>query len=266
MTLARMDDRGDRAVVMNMNVDRRGALSADLYQAIRDAFALAEEPRIRSVILTAEGGFFCAGGDLNVLISRRDLPEMERREKVDELHDLVRMIRACPVPVIAAVEGGAAGAGASLALACDFIIAAEGAKFTAAYVKAGLVPDAGLTSALSRLVPRPLAMEMCVLARPVTAERLHNMGAVTEVVAPGHVDDAVNVLADAIARGPRQAQATIRRLVSDAYEATEAQQLDAERDAMAAASGGSEAAEGIAAVLEKRSPPLGSCTALVPCY
>ncbi len=258
MSLARMDDRGDRAVVVNMNADRRGALSPDLYQAIRDAFALAAETRIRSVILTAEGGFFCAGGDLNVLISRRDLPEMERRTKVDELHDLVRLIRSSPVPVIAAVEGGAAGAGASLALACDFIIAAEGAKFTAAYVKAGLVPDAGLTSALSRLVPRPLAMEMCVLARPVTSERLHALGAVTEVVPEGAAEAAAQTLADTIARGPRQAQATIRRLVSDAYEATEAQQLDAERDAMAAAAGGTEAAEGIAAFLEKRNPRFGS--------
>ena len=258
MTLARMDDRGDRAVVVNMNVDRRGALSPDLYSAIREALALAREERIRAMILTSEGGFFCAGGDLNVLIARRDLSEPERRDKVDELHDLVRGIRACPVPVIAAVEGGAAGAGASLALACDLIVASEGAKFTAAYVKAGLVPDAGLTSALARLVPRPLAMEMCLLARPVTAERMMELGAINAVVPAGQVDAAVGDLADALAKGPRVAQSTIRRLVSDAYEATEAQQLDAERDGMAAAAGGPEAAEGIAAFLEKRAPRFGS--------
>ena len=258
MTLARMDDRGDRAVVVNMNVDRRGALSPDLYSAIRGALALAREERIRAMILTSEGGFFCAGGDLNVLIARRDLSEPERRDKVDELHDLVRGIRACPVPVIAAVEGGAAGAGASLALACDLIVASEGAKFTAAYVKAGLVPDAGLTSALARLVPRPLAMEMCLLARPVTAERMMELGAINAVVPAGQVDAAVGDLADALAKGPRVAQSTIRRLVSDAYEATEAQQLDAERDGMAAAAGGPEAAEGIAAFLEKRAPRFGS--------
>lgn len=258
MTLARMDDRGDRAVVVNMNVDRRGALSPDLYAAINDALALAEEERIRAVILTAEGGFFCAGGDLNVLIARRDLSEAERRDKVDELHDLVRGIRACPVPVIAAVEGGAAGAGASLALACDLIVAAEGAKFTAAYVKAGLVPDAGLTASLARLLPRPLAMEMCLLARPVTAERMLELGAINAVVPAGTVDGAVNELADALAKGPRMAQSTIRRLVSDAYEVSEAAQLDAERDGMAAAAGGVEAAEGIAAFLEKRSPRFGA--------
>ncbi|MCE8009774.1 oxepin-CoA hydrolase, alternative type [Aestuariivita sp.] len=257
MTLARVEDRGDRAVVVNMNVDRRGALSPDLYAAIREALALAAQKRIRAVILTAEGGFFCAGGDLNVLIERRTLSELERRAKVDELHDLVRLIRSSPVPVIAAVEGGAAGAGASLALACDLIVAAEGAKFTAAYVKAGLVPDAGLTSALSRLVPRALAMEMCLLARPVTAERMYALGAVNAVVPAGEADASAHALADALAQGPRAAQGSIRKLVADAYETTEADQLDAERNGMAAAAGGPEAAEGIAAFLEKRKPSFG---------
>ena len=255
--LARVDDRGDRLVVVNMNATRRGALSPDLYAAIGDALKGAQDRRIRAVILTSEGGFFCAGGDMNVLIDRRKLSEPERRAKVDDLHDLVRGIRACPVPVIAAVEGGAAGAGASLAFACDLIVAAEGAKFTAAYVKAGLVPDAGLTSALARMIPRQLAMEMCLLARPVTAERLQALGAITAVVAPGEAEAEAMRLADALAQGPRGAQGAIRRLVAQGYEATEAQQLDAERDAMAAAAGGDEAAEGIAAFLEKRSPRFG---------
>lgn len=252
--LARLDDRGDRLVVVNMNAGRRGALSPDLYAAIRAALEAAAEPRIRAVILTAEGGFFCAGGDLNVLIERRTLSEPERRAKVDELHDLVRGIRACPVPVIAAVEGGAAGAGASLALACDFIVAAEGAKFTAAYVKAGLVPDAGLTASLARLLPRPLAMEMCLLARPVTAERMAELGAITAAVPAGEAEAEAHRIADALAAGPRTAQGVIRSLVAAAYDRPEAETLDAERDAMARAAGGPEAAEGIAAFLEKRKP------------
>lgn len=254
MTLARVDDRGDRLVVVNMNSARRGALSPDLYAAIAEAMEQAAEPRIRAVILSSEGGFFCAGGDLNVLIERRQLSEAERRSKVDLLHDLIRAIRACPVPVIAAVEGGAAGAGASLALACDLLVAAEGAKFTAAYVKAGLVPDAGLTSALARMLPRQLAMEMCLLARPVTAERMAELGVVNVLASPGEAETQAHALADALAQGPRGAQGVIRRLVAEAYEASEAQQLDAERDAMARAAGGDEAAEGIAAFLDKRKP------------
>ncbi|AAV94082.1 enoyl-CoA hydratase/isomerase family protein [Ruegeria pomeroyi] len=252
--LARVDDRGDRLVVVNMNGARRGALSPDLYAAIAEAMEQAADPRIRAVILSSEGGFFCAGGDLNVLIERRQLSEAERREKVDLLHDLIRAIRACPVPVIAAVEGGAAGAGASLALACDLLVAAEDAKFTAAYVKAGLVPDAGLTSALARMLPRQLAMEMCLLARPVTAARMADLGVVNVLATPGEAETQAHALADALAQGPRGAQGVIRRLVAEAYEASEAQQLDAERDAMARAAGGDEAAEGIAAFLDKRKP------------
>jgi len=257
MTLARVEAQGDRLVVVNMNATRRGALSPDLYAAIAEAMRRADDPAIRAVILTSEGGFFCAGGDLNVLIERRKLTEEQRRIKVDELHDLVRAIRACPVPVIASVEGGAAGAGASLALACDLIVAAEGAKFTAAYVKAGLVPDAGLTSALARMLPRPLAMEMCLLARPVTAERMLELGAVNAVVPAGQCDAQAQALADALAAGPRDAQGVIRRLVAAAYEHSEVAQLDAERDAMARAAGGPEAAEGIAAFLDKRKPEFG---------
>ncbi|MEL6451126.1 MAG: enoyl-CoA hydratase family protein [Pseudomonadota bacterium] len=254
---ARVEDAGDRLIIWNGNAARRGALSPALYDAIRSAMAQAHDARIRAVILTSDGGFFCAGGDLNVLIERRTLTEDARRAKVDDLHDLIRAIRACPVPVIAAVKGGAAGAGASLALACDFIVAQAGINFTAAYVKAGLVPDAGLTASLARLVPRALAMDMCVLGRPVTSDRLADLGAITGTAPADQVLAEAHALADALAKGPRTAQGVIRALVAGAYDQTEAAQLDAERDAMAAAAGGAEAAEGIAAFLEKRLPDFG---------
>lgn len=254
MQTARLEDAGDRIIVWNGNAHKRGALSPELYAAIREAFSLAKEPRVRAIILTSEGGFFCAGGDLNVLIARREMSEAARRDKIDELHDLVRLIRACDVPVIAAVKGGAAGAGASLALACDMIVAEAGAKFTASYVKAGLVPDGGLTAHLARMVPRQLAMEMCVLAQPVTAERLQAMGVVNSLCAADDVLPQAMFLADRICAGPPTAQARIRHLVNDAYEHPEAVQLDAERDAMAWAAGADEAAEGIDAFLAKRPP------------
>ncbi|MDF1728405.1 MAG: enoyl-CoA hydratase family protein [Sulfitobacter sp.] len=257
MTVARIEDRGDRLIVWNGNEAKRGALTPEFYEAIMGAMKQAEEPRIRAVILTSQGDFFCAGGDLNVLISRRTLPEAERRDKIDQLHDLVRAMRAAPVPVICAVEGGAAGAGLSLALACDFIVASKEAKFTAAYVKAGLVPDGGLTSSMARLLPRPLAMEMCLTGRPVMAGRFAELGAINRLCAPGNVLEEALAIADGLASGPRRAQEVIRHLVADAYEQTEAAVLDAERNAMAAASGAEEAAEGIAAFLEKRSPSYG---------
>lgn len=254
MTLARLDDHGDRLVVVNMNTTRRGALSPDLYRTILDAVDKAADPRIRAVILTAEGGFFCAGGNLTTLIERQKMEEDERRGMIEKLHDVIRAIGACPVPVIAAIEGGAAGAGLSIALACDLIVAAQDAKFTAAYVKAGLVPDGGLTAHLARILPRPLAMEMCLLARPVDAERMHALAAINLVVPPGEVDAAAYELADALAQGPRQSQGEIRTMVRAAYDSSEANQLDMERDAMARATGSAEAAEGITAFLEKRKP------------
>ena len=163
-------------------------------------------------------------------------------------------MRACPVPLIAAVEGGAAGAGLSLALACDLIVAAKDARFTAAYVKAGLVPDGGLTASMARMLPRPLAMEMCLMGRPVMASRFFDLGAISRLASPGRAMAEAMALADTLAEGPRQAQGVIRSMVAAAYETTEAAQLDTERDAMAAAAGRDEAAEGIAAFLEKRKP------------
>ena len=252
--IARLEDAGDRLIVWNGNQDKRGALSPELYACIAEAMEKAAEPRIRAVILTADGPFFCAGGNLNTLIERRSLTEDQRREKIEDLHDLVRAMRASPVPIIAAVEGGAAGAGLSLALACDLIVAAKDAKFTAAYVKAGLVPDGGLTASMARMLPRPLAMEMCLLGRPVMASRFFDMGAVSRLASPGRAMEEAMALADTLAEGPRQAQGVIRGMVAEAYETSEAAQLDTERDAMAAAAGRAEAAEGIAAFLEKRKP------------
>ena len=254
MKLAHVDDLGDRAVVVNLNTHKRAALSPDLYAAIAEAFELAKNPRIRSVLFTAERSFFYSGGDLNTLIERRKLSEVERKQQIEGLHRSVSLIRQSPVPVIAAVKGGTAGAGFFIAMACDLVVSSEGVTFTAAYVKAGLVPDGGLTSALSRLVPRPFAMEMCLMARPVAAERLASAGAVNLVVPAVEVEAQAHVLADQLSKGPRDAMRQIRRLVSSAYEEREEDHLVNERDAMARAQGGPEAAEGISAFLEKRKP------------
>jgi enoyl-CoA hydratase/carnithine racemase len=254
MSLARVQDRGDRLVVVNTNAERRGALSPELYEAIVSACSQAREDRVGAVLITSEGGFFCAGGDLNILRARRDMPEALRRERIEDLHDVIRAIRDCPVPVIAAVEGGAAGAGLSIALACDFVIAGQSARFTAAYIKAGLVPDGGLTSSLARLAPRALATEMCLLGQAVPAERFHALGAIYRVVPDGSTEDEANTLATFICAGPAVGQAEIKKLVRTAYDTEEETQMNNERDAMAKAIGGDEAAEGISAFFEKRQP------------
>jgi enoyl-CoA hydratase/carnithine racemase len=254
---ARIEDAGDRLIIWNGNTEKRGALSLELYDCIVKACAMASERRIRSIILTSEGPFFCAGGDLTQLIKSQGMPLDQRSARIDVLHDVIRAMRACPVPIIAAIEGGAAGAGLSFALACDIIVAAEEAKFVAAYVKAGLVPDGGLTAHLARALPRQLAMEMCLLAQPVMAGRMHDIGVVSTITPTGGAMAAARLYADRFAAGPRDAQAAIRKMVAHAYDATEAEQLDHERDAMSYATGAPEAAEGIAAFLEKRTPNYG---------
>jgi len=254
---ARLEDAGDRLIIWNGNTDKRGAISPELYACILEACDLASERRIRAIVLTSEGPFFCAGGDLNQLIKSQGMPADQRSARIDGLHDVIRAMRACPVPIIAAVEGGAAGAGLSFALACDIIVAAKGAKFVAAYVKAGLVPDGGLTAHLARTLPRQLSMEICLLAQPVLAEQMAHHGVVNSLTEIGGAMEAARGYADRFAAGPRDAQAAIRKMVANAYDVTEATQLDHERDAMGHATGAPEAAEGIAAFLEKRSPNYG---------
>lgn len=243
----------DSCLLVRNTEARRGAITPALYQSIRAACERAGDDSVRSLLLTG-GDFFCAGGDLQQLATRAELPLAERREKIELLHGTVRAMANCPVPIIAAVEGGAAGAGLSLVLACDLVVAAAGASFTAAYVKAGLTPDGGLTHALARLLPRQMAMQACLLGRPIAAETLAKHGAITELCAAGETLDTALALAQSLARGPAQAQSRIRQLLVEAQDASLAQQLEREADCMAEAQGGAEAAEGIRAFLQKRKP------------
>ena len=253
--LACCEDLGDRLVVVNTNTTKRNALSAEFYRVLEDALDVAAgTARITSVIIRGEGGFFCAGGDLAMMATRRDLPRADRLQRIEDLHVVIRAIMECPKPVIAAVSGGAAGAGVSLAFACDFLVADEEAKFTVAYVKAGLVPDGGLTSTLSAHLPRALLMHMALLGEPISARELYASGAFLQAVPEDTALEAAHALADRLAKGASATQGVIKALVNRSQGATLAEQMNAERDAMADAIASPEAAEGIRAFLEKRSP------------
>ncbi|AXC48580.1 enoyl-CoA hydratase [Paracoccus suum] len=248
-------DEGDRLVVTNINPARRNALSQGFYDGLTEALrTAASSPRIGAVVITGAEGFFCAGGDLGFLVQAQDMVLAERRARIDALHHVIRAIHACPRPVIAAVEGGAAGAGLSLALACDLVVAARDARFTAAYVNAGLVPDGGLTAALSAALPPQLVAEICLMGRPVSAERLFAAGAINLLTEPGSALAEAELMASQLATGPAAAQAAIKGLIGSAQASLRATQFEAEADAMGAALGQPEAAEGIAAFLGKRSP------------
>lgn len=248
-------DEGSWLTVVNRNPARRNALSEGFYTGLEGALSrAASEPRIAAVIVTGAEGFFCSGGDLGFLATAPSMPEAGRRAQIERLHGVIRAVRTCPRPVIAAVEGGAAGAGASLAFACDMIAAARDARFIAAYVSAGLVPDGGLTAALSAALPPQLAAEMCLTAAPVGAERLHALGVVNALTGPGEALAAAEAMAQRLADGPAEAQAAIKRLLTGARDTLYDAQLAAECNAMTAALGAPEAAEGIAAFLGKRAP------------
>ena len=248
-------DGTDHLVVVNSNPGRRNALTPAYYGVLTSAIDQARKtPGIGSLILCGAQDYFCSGGDLDQLAKRKALPEEQRRDRIEALHNVIRAIRSSPKPVIAAVEGGAAGAGLSIALACDLIIAAEDAVFSAAYVKAGLVPDGGLTKSLSDILPQAFARRMVLFGDPVSARELARLGVVSQLVPRGAALSEAKALSVRLASGPQRAQAKIKALMNAASANSFEEQLDLERNAMAEALGAPEAEEGINAFLEKRKP------------
>jgi enoyl-CoA hydratase/carnithine racemase len=171
---------------------------------------------------------------------------------------MVRIFRDCPKPVIAAIEGGAAGAGVSLALACDLVVAAEDAYFSVAYVKIGLTPDGGATSFLSGAMPRQLVNELCLTGDRIGVDRLHHFGLVNRLVAPGAALDVALDIAQRISSGPSRSMARIKELGYLGQSASLEDQLEHEAVRMSDSLGDAEAAEGTRAFLEKRPADFAS--------
>ena len=242
-------------VLSNNNPAARNALSPAFYAALTQALAAAQDdPSVGAIVLTGEGGHFCSGGDLRQLATRRELPIEERRAKLEGLHDLVRAVRDCRKPVIAAVEGAAAGAGLSLALACDMLVAAKNAVFSVAYVKVGLTPDGGATAFLAEFVSRQVLTELCLTGERISGERLHALGPVNRLAEPGDALAQALALATQVAAGPDHAMARIKTLCRNAYANTLEEQLEQEAQCMVRSQETEESREGIGAFLEKRQP------------
>lgn len=242
-------------VLVNSNPAARNAITPALYDQLPAALLdAARDPAIGAIVLTGAGGYFCAGGDLRQLATRHELAPQERRARIERLHALVRALRACPKPVIAAVEGGAAGAGLSLALACDMLVTARDASFSMAYVKVGLSPDGGATAFLARFLSRQLLTELCLLGDRIDAQRLHALGAVNRLSEPGAALAEALELAARVTQGPHRAGARIKQLCENAGAASLEQQLDLEAQLMVQSQGDDEAREGIAAFFARRDP------------
>ncbi|MEX2519119.1 MAG: enoyl-CoA hydratase family protein [Paracoccaceae bacterium] len=236
--------------IVNNAPEQRNAFGMDFYDGMMPAIESASGDDVGAVVISGAGGFFCAGGDVRRLAVAHKEDHAMRRVGVDRLHQMIEAIRTCPRPVIAAVEGGAAGAGASLAAACDLIVAGSDAYFMLAYVKIGITPDGGATWSFARALPRQFVNEMALTGGRVAAARLHQLGVVNRL----SDDPLAEALAwaEELSAGPAASMAEIKRLIVQAEEAGMAAQLESEAESIATALGGVEGIEGAAAFLEKR--------------
>lgn len=233
----------------------RNALGPDMYAAGIEALNVAEtNPDVRSVVITGEGSTFCAGGNLQRLQGNREKPPEVQAQSIELLHNWLEAIRVYPKPIIAAVEGAAAGAGFSLALMCDFIVAARDSVFVMAYSGVALSPDGGGSWSLARTLPRQLASELLMLGERIGADRLHELGVVN------HVTDSGEALNQALALGKRlnarapNSLASIKELLNEATLQPMTAHLAQERDHFVRNLHHANGGIGIAAFLAKEKP------------
>jgi len=251
----RSTSEGLTMVLTICNPEHRNALGPEIYAAGVEALNVAESsPEVRSVVIAGEGAVFSAGGNLQRLQANRQLPPDVQARSIEGLHNWIEAIRTFPKPVIGAVEGPAAGAGFSLALACDFIVAARDAVFVMAYSNIALSPDGGGSWSLSRALPRQLVTELLMCGERISAERLHQLGLVNRLTEPGNALQGAFELAERLnARAPN-ALASIKELVGEAATSTLSRHLAMERDHFVRNLHHVNAGIGINAFLEKKPP------------
>ncbi len=246
--------QGQTMVLTISNPSLRNALSPAMYSAGVEALGFADSSaEIRSVVITGEGSQFCAGGNLQRLLDNRSQPREVQAASIDGLHAWIEAIRSCRKPVIAAVEGPAAGAGFSLCLACDFILAARDAVFVMAYSNVALSPDGGASWHLSRMLPRQVASELLLAGERIGAERLHSLGVVNQVVEKDTALAQALALAEKLNQRAPNTLASIKELMNEATGRALSPHLVAERDAFVANLHHANGGEGIQAFLTKRT-------------
>lgn len=233
----------------------RNALSPQVYAAGVEALATAEtDSAVRCIVLRGDGAHFCAGGDLKRLAHNRSVGPDEQRQSIERFHGFIEALRACPKPVIACVEGYAAGGGFSLALACDLIVAADDAKFVMSYGRVGLSPDGGGSWHLAQHLPRALALRAIWLAEALTARELLQHGLVNWVTDGGQALTESLKVAERLAAMAPNAIASAKELVGQGRHRALREQLDAERDHFVANLFDANGAEGLQAFFDKRPP------------
>jgi 2-(1,2-epoxy-1,2-dihydrophenyl)acetyl-CoA isomerase len=240
----------DRPDVLNAFDDEMGAAALEAVQKA------AADDGIRCIVITGAGRAFSSGEDLGALTKTYEAGEAPDLGDtlVRRYNPLIRAIASAPKPVVAAVNGVAAGAGASVVLACDLRIASEKAKLVLAFIKVGLVPDSGAVWFLSKMLGSARALELAMSGDPVDAQRALELGLFTRVAPIEEFDQTWRAFAQELADGPTEAYALTKSLTAKAENRTLEEQLAAEVDAQTTAGKTSDHLEGMQAFFEKRRP------------
>lgn len=241
---------GDVAVVRLNRPDRLNALTADMLDLLAATLRRAAEEGARAVLLTGEGRAFCAGADLTASVGMRDSGEALRRH----FNPVIETMAELPIPIVSAVNGAAAGAGASIALAGDIIVMARSAYLLLAFANIGLVPDAGATWLIGKAAGRARLLEMALLGERMQADEALAAGLVTRVVEDGALWDLSHGLAVKLAAMPTVALGLIRKQVGAALVGTLAETMEIEAEHQSIAARTEDCQEAVAAFLAKREP------------
>jgi len=247
---------GGLATIRLNRPDRLNSFNTEMHAELRSALdAVEADAAVRCLLLSANGRAFCAGQDLGdrAVAPGESAPDLGQSLE-ENYNPLVRRLKALAMPVICAVNGVAAGAGANVALACDIVIAARSAKFIEPFNKLGLVPDSGGTWALPRLVGPARAAGLALLGEPLAAEDAARWGLIWEVVDDEALEAHARGLGERLAAGPTRGYALTKRALQASQNNNLDAQLELERDLQREAGRSEDYAEGVAAFLEKRQP------------
>jgi 2-(1,2-epoxy-1,2-dihydrophenyl)acetyl-CoA isomerase len=235
--------------------DRLNSFTVQMHEEVAHALEGVTKSDARVLVLTGAGRGFCAGQDLSDRAVAPGDEGVDLGESLEQRYNpLIRRITSLDMPVICAVNGVAAGAGANIALACDIVVAAKSAKFIQSFANIGLIPDSGGTWTLPRLAGQARALGLALTGEPLTAERAEAWGMIWKCVDDDKLRDETDALAAKFASAPTRGLAATKRLIRESGARTLEAQLDVERDAQRALGRTSDYKEGVAAFMEKRPP------------
>ncbi|RPF53900.1 enoyl-CoA hydratase/isomerase family protein [Aquisalibacillus elongatus] len=227
------------------------AFTKEMNREITKALKLSSKNEdVRCIVITGEGKAFCSGQDLQDVDEKTNHADFLR----SRYHPMLKTLKEIDLPVVAAVNGTAAGAGLSLALACDFRLVKSGTKFMSAFMGVGLVPDSGMMYVLPRIVGYAKSMEIVTLNKPITSDEAHKLGLVTELIEPDEWGEKTSAFAKQLANLPTKAFSLVKRYMMDSMHESYEEFLDKEAQAQRIAGQSEDHQEGLQSFKDKRKP------------